>query len=271
MPKIYFRLMKYFIILLTVWPVFVSAQDSLPIRDNSFLVEEAFNQEKGVIQHICLLRMNDEFEPQLFSFTQEWPLFSEKHQLSYTLPVSGFNSHSDNPVLENILLNYRYQLVGNEKIFLSPRITAILPGQKRDFHRYSSGVEFNLPLSVPLGKFWIAHVNAGANYITEEILKAGLKTYNRTFTSGLSVIYQPAFNFNLLSEFIYSLESSRFNFNDYNTTSFTWNPGLRAAANFKSGLQIVPGFSVPVEISEGSCEAGFLFYLSFEHLIKKSK
>ena len=62
---------------------------SLPIRDNSFLVEEAYNQESRVVQHIGVW---SRFEPggeHLFSFTQEWPLAKQRHQLSYTLPLES--------------------------------------------------------------------------------------------------------------------------------------------------------------------------------------
>src|SRR5215208_2078087 len=58
------------------------------ILGNSFLVEEAYNQEAGVVQHILTglygwnqLRGTDE-ESLGFAFTQEWPLFNQNHQLS---------------------------------------------------------------------------------------------------------------------------------------------------------------------------------------------
>src|SRR4051812_47547900 len=64
------------------------------IQDNSFLIEEAYNQEAGVVQHIFNLSLGvdkrhgaDERE-WLFSFTQEWPLWSQAHQFSYTIPYS---------------------------------------------------------------------------------------------------------------------------------------------------------------------------------------
>ena len=59
------------------------------IQDNSFFVEEAYNQEPGVVQHILNVPINfingsREITP---SFTQEWPVFSQTHQFSYTTPV----------------------------------------------------------------------------------------------------------------------------------------------------------------------------------------
>src|SRR6516164_6055765 len=58
------------------------------IQDNSFFIEEAYNQEPGVVQHILnvpidLTNGSREITP---SFTQEWPVFSQTHQFSYTIP-----------------------------------------------------------------------------------------------------------------------------------------------------------------------------------------
>ena len=68
-------------------PALASAEGAKKIQDNSFLVEEAYNQEAGVVQHIqsfMYLRQSKEWA---YSFTQEWPLGDETHQLSYTVPV----------------------------------------------------------------------------------------------------------------------------------------------------------------------------------------
>src|SRR5206468_3842237 len=60
------------------------------IQDNSFFIEEAYNQEAGVVQHILNVPINfingsREITP---SFTQEWPVFSQMHQFSYTIPYA---------------------------------------------------------------------------------------------------------------------------------------------------------------------------------------
>lgn len=48
-------------------------------------------------------------------------------------------------------------------------------------------------------------------------------------------------------------------------STFFINPGVRFAINLKSGLQIVPGLSVPIGIGSSEGEYGGLLYLSFEH------
>src|SRR4029453_11309832 len=78
------------------------------IQDNSFFVEEAYNQEPGVVQHILNVPINftngsAETTP---SFTQEWPVFSQTHQFSYTIP---YVFTEDDNGLADMRLNYRLQ------------------------------------------------------------------------------------------------------------------------------------------------------------------
>jgi len=60
---------------------------SRPIADNSFLIEEAYNQERGVVQHISVWQRDLRSRAWAFTFTQEWPLSTQTHQLSYTIPL----------------------------------------------------------------------------------------------------------------------------------------------------------------------------------------
>src|ERR1041384_7888387 len=58
------------------------------VQDNSFLLEEAYNQEPGVVQHINLLLYDRDAKNWAYAFTQEWPVRSMKHQFSYTIPLT---------------------------------------------------------------------------------------------------------------------------------------------------------------------------------------
>ena len=49
------------------------------------------------------------------------------------------------------------------------------------------------------------------------------------------------------------------------TESALISPGVRAAFNFASGLQIVPGLAFPIGIGPSHGERSAFFYLSFEH------
>ena len=63
------------------------------IQDNSFLVEEAYNQSFGVVQHINSLARFWNSKDWVYTFTQEWPVpGDDRHQLSYTLPVQHAGS-----------------------------------------------------------------------------------------------------------------------------------------------------------------------------------
>ena len=57
------------------------------IADNSFLIEEAYNQEAGVVQHVSTFSRPEGGGAWDYAFTQEWPLGGMRHQLSYTVPV----------------------------------------------------------------------------------------------------------------------------------------------------------------------------------------
>src|SRR5687768_6106818 len=95
-------------LLIALTPLPALAQDSPPpIQDNSFLIEEAYNQEAGVVQHISTFETAAE-EGWAYSFTQEWPLFSQRHQLSFTLPVAHVEGAGlDATGLGDVMVNYR--------------------------------------------------------------------------------------------------------------------------------------------------------------------
>src|SRR5262245_2354844 len=89
-----------------------SAPEEEPeISDNSFLVEEAYNQEYGVVQHAQTFSRFFDSKDFEYTFTQEWPFDPDpRHQFSYTIaglnpgdPSSGFG-------IGDIALNYRYQV-----------------------------------------------------------------------------------------------------------------------------------------------------------------
>jgi hypothetical protein len=84
------------------------------IQDNSFLIEEAYNQEPGVVQHILNVPISftngsREIAP---SFTQEWPIFSQTHQFSYTIP---YVFTEDDNGLADMRLNYRLQALTEDE------------------------------------------------------------------------------------------------------------------------------------------------------------
>src|SRR5262245_38405023 len=78
------------------------------IADNSFLIEEGYNQEPGVVQHISAWQRSLRVSTWSYVFTQEWPIGSVRHQISYNVLV-GYAART-NIDFNGLGLNYRYQL-----------------------------------------------------------------------------------------------------------------------------------------------------------------
>src|SRR5215475_6685724 len=59
-----------------LWPASAQTPDGpkeSPIQDNSFLIEEAYNQERHVVQHISTFSRMWNSKDWNYTFTQEWP------------------------------------------------------------------------------------------------------------------------------------------------------------------------------------------------------
>src|SRR5689334_17683320 len=105
------------------------APDAGPIQDNSFLMEEAYNQEPAVVQHISTFLRRVQSHDWAYSFTQEWPVNGIKNQFSYTLAAAHSGSvPGSGSGIGDVALNYRYQLVGSgeTRVAIAPRISVLL-------------------------------------------------------------------------------------------------------------------------------------------------
>ena len=201
------------------------------IQDNSFLVEEAYNQDPRVVQHITTMTRDSDHH-WAGTFTQEWPMGGIKNQLSYTLPLDGTT---------DALVNYRYQLIGSgeTRLACAPRVSLIV-GSRHDRHY---GVQTMVPVSYVINERFATHWDAGTN--TEQ--------GHTTKLAAASVIFAALPKVHLMLE-------STWNSDD---RAAVVSPGIRWAYDFKSGLQIVPGVAVPVDTK--SHDKAVLLYLSFEH------
>ena len=239
-----------------------------PIADNSFLIEEAFNQERGVVQHISTFARADGGGAWAYSFTQEWPLHGMRNQLSYTVPVQ--HDEADGTGVGDIGLNYRYQLVGVDggPLYVAPRATLLLATGDERRGRGAGGVGFqaNLPVSILPTPQLALHANAGATWTPSAKGPLGAESSTLEANAGASVIWLMRPSFNLLVELLwYSTESVVAP--DTEDLQHTWlvNPGVRWAFNFPSGLQIVPGVAYTIGLGDGDGVDGLFLYLSFEH------
>lgn len=244
----------------------VAAEDARPaagISDNSFLIEEAYNQEAGVVQHIATLtRQNGSWAA---SYTDEWPVISQAHQFSYTVPYTWLdNSDGGASGFGDVMLNYRYQALFESDALpaFAPRASLIIPTGKEDrgLGEGSTGYQINLPVSKIVSDRVTLHGNAG---LTSYFDIDGHRPVS-TFVGG-SIIYAATRDFNLMFEAIHNWDQS---VNDARQlerdTSFTLSPGFRTAFNSPSG-QLVLGIAAPIEFADGDRDYGVFFYGSFEH------
>lgn len=246
------------------------------IQDNSFLVEEAYNQEFGVVQHISGFTRFWDSKDWAYTFTQEWPVpRDERHQIGYTLAAlhagalanSGFG-------IGDLLLNYRYQLVGSgdARVAFSPRLSLILAtgDSTHGDGAGSFGVQTNLPLSIVLCQKLVSHWNAGATFFLHAQDPSGDRAATAGYNLGQSFIWLAHARFNVMLETVF-LQAQTVVANDRTewTSALYLSPGIRWAYNFKNGLQIVPGIAVPLGVGPSAGEKGVLLYLSFEHPFRR--
>jgi len=249
-------------------PLQAMAEETKKIEDNSFLIEEAYNQEAGVVQHIQMFQYLKKSKNWQYSFTQEWPVPDQTNQFSYSIPVVHMTDPANASGIGDIALNYRYQAVFQDKIALAPRFSVILPtgDYKKALGTDSVGLQVNIPLSVELSDKFVTHWNLGATYTPRSKEPGGAKADTTAFNYGASLIYLATENFNLMLEAAgTSGETVLPDGSRQEANTFFINPGVRFAINFKSGLQIVPGFSMPIGVGPSAGEFGGLAYLSFEH------
>lgn len=96
---------KFAVALALAMPLHGIAEESKKIQDNSFLLEEAYNQEAGVVQHIQSFMYMKKSKDWVYAFTQEWPFPDETHQLSYTVPMVRLTDPSNASGIGDIALN----------------------------------------------------------------------------------------------------------------------------------------------------------------------
>ena len=253
--------------LATALPVASPAQgEAKPIMDNSFLVEEAYNQEPGVVQHVSTFVHTQDLEGWLATFTQEWPWQSQRHQLSFTVPVMHDGSEGG---IGDIAIHYRRQLRHlHPQLAIAPRLSLILPTGRRAFDRGkgSPGIEVALPISYVLNSRFVGHTNGGMTLTpAAKGLDGSSDALMETFI-GQSLIFLAHTNINVLAEIAWGVEESVVTHGVVDRSqSFFFAPGVRGAINLSSGMQIVPGLAVPIGLGPSEGDRALFVYLSVEH------
>ena len=234
------------------------------IQDNLCLIEEAYNQERGVVQHInCLERQDRDW---FYNFTQEWPLSSQTNQISYTVPYTWLRSEGQGAKgFGDLILNYRRQVLyeGETVPAFAPRLSLILPtgDEDTDLGNGSLGYEVMLPVSKIVSNRITLHGNAS---VTSYFDVNGKQPTN--YLLGGAFVYGVTRDFNLMIESFGEWDESVTDGGKIEReTSFTVSPGARYAFNLSAG-QLILSAGVPIQMTGGADpDYGAFLYLSFEH------
>ena len=248
---------------------FAPAGAQAPIQDNSFLIEEAYNQERGVVQHISTFEHAGAGIWE-YAFTQEWSLGGIRHQLGYTLPVldAGFGTG-----LGDVGINYRVQVAGNpEASFLAaPRITLLLPtGSDADGRGAGgAGAQLNLPVTYVALPQLVTHWNAGLTYVPSAAAPDGAAAATTSFNLGVGAVWLVRPSLNLLLESVWTSDAVAIGDGATVRQEGAWlSPGVRWALN-AGGIQVVPGIAYVIGVGPSRGEESLFLYLSLEHAFAK--
>lgn len=237
MPRVTAVLFAFFIT--CDQPASAQPASKFDIVDNSFLIEEAFNQEAHVFQNIGVWMIDRDGRWQA-AFTQEWPIAGKTHQFSYTLP---FTSGEPASGVGDVFLNYRFQLLdeSDTRPAIAPRLSVVLPTSRGRVGRRRPGLQSNVPFSKQVGDVYL-HFNAGFTWLPDVDTTAP-----QLAASG---VWRAAALLNVMLEAI--LEE----------TTVTISPGLRRGWNF-GDRQVVIGAALPIS-SGDKPRVAFLSYFSYE-------
>jgi hypothetical protein len=237
-----------------------------PIKDNSFLIEEAYNQPAGVVQHISTFNRPTVGSGWAYSFTQEWPVMGMRHQVSYTVPVlrAGGTGFGD------LGLNYRYQIAGVEggALAIAPRASLLLAtgDAAKGFGAGTAALQLNLPVSIEVTPKLTAHANTGLTYAPNAANVSGDRAATSSFAAGGSLIWLVTSKLNFMLESVWtSTESVIGNDDTARSSALVLVPGVRRAFDLAGDLQVVPGVAYVMGVGPDRGTNSAFFYLSIEH------
>jgi hypothetical protein len=246
-------------------------------EDNSFLLKEAINQERGVMQYVTNFYFDNiktgEF---LYSFNQEIPISHLRHQIEYTIFYHVQNTGAGNG-FGDLNIGYRYALSGKKAwAMVVPGFTLILPTGKAAAGTGTGGIgaRVNLAVTKRLSRKLVSHYNADFTFISKA------DRYNSNISGGKVLSFERDLNYSSVGASLIWYQKRKFNWmleNVYyylsdiksdgtltHSNQVTVNPGLRLAIDHRL-VQIVPGISAPLIFVDGKYDrAGLFFYLSFE-------
>lgn len=233
-----------------------------PIEDNSFLLEEAYNQEQGVVQFIFKYDYGstktgtETTHNTELVFENEIPVAGQDHQFSYSVPYQTLDNliGEDESGIGDVGLNYRYQLINKEGLAMAPRIGIIMPtgDHKKGLCSGGLGIDFNHAISVEISDALVMHANAGFTWTpTPKDASDEETTATLDPSYGLSLIYHQSD----VLDFMMEMRGEG--------DTLLLAPGFRAAIN-AGGWQFVPGAAYVQDLTPAEVNSNLIAYLSIE-------
>ncbi len=256
----------------SVAPQVASSDEPFRITDNSFLVEEAFNQEAGVFQNIfgptrANGRWGASVHPGVAGCLTGTPVLVHAHLLDGDTAIG----------LGDTLLNYRYQAVmeGPGRPAFSPRASLVVPTGSVEGGRGagSYGLQVNLPFSKQRGDiYW--HWNAGFTWLprVDAPDEAGVRSLHANLWSPFlagSAIYRLRPMLHLMLENLLRFEHSFDGDHSVARSAFTRCRQDFAAAGTWETRSSIPGAALPITWGGGNTDVGLFLYLSYELPFRK--
>ena len=237
-----------------------------PLMDNSFLLEEAYNQEPGVVQHILGFTRDRASGAWALTFTQEFPAPGQTHQLSYTATYAEGGDPERPREFGDVLLNYRYQAVYEEgRSAFAPRLSAIVPSGSgpagTGFRGY--GLQVGLPVSVRLNGWLEAHSNLGFTWVPSG-KAGGEKAEWLSWSAGQSFVLGLTPRLNVLLEALFVSTERRVGGATTKEDALLLSPGVRWGLDLPHDVQVVLGLAAPLGVGPSAGSRALFAYLSVE-------
>jgi hypothetical protein len=230
-----------------------TAKEPPPIQDNSFLIEVAYNQEFGVVQHINTFTRSWNTHDWVYTFTQEWSVPGQAHQLSYTLSYLDSGANPRSPGIGDVAINYCLVTVRpGSQLHLGS-----LSCFRREIRVSAAGRSANTLCAPECGSGYFPGCSKRGRRA-----RATATGYNL----GQSLVWLARPRFNVLFETLWTRSESVVAAGPTQRShDLLLSPGIRWAHNFANRLQVVPGIGFPIGIGPSVGERGVFLYLSFEH------
>jgi hypothetical protein len=234
-----------------------------PLSDNSFLIEEAYNQEAGVVQQMATF-LRGRGGGWVATLTQEWPAPAQQHQLSYSIAYGQAEAGGARG-LGDILLNYRYQALLDDRVAFSPRLSAVVAGSNADSGASYRGLGLQgmLPVSITLTPWLVTHSNLGITWVPAG-RDGDAKAQFLALSLGQSLVWLPHPRFNVLLETLWISTDVRVRAATRTDQALLVSPGVRWGADLPGEVQLVVGLAAPLGVGPSAGERSVFLYLSVE-------